>query len=143
MNLSQIIKNAKKEAMSVKSNHIFNNTGKMQINGRTINVPNNSSVTISNDNKVYINGKEYTENESDKVKEIKFIIEGQANITFQQNATILGNVTGNIQSNGSVSCNDVKGDITSKGSVSCDDVGGNVSTKGSISCDDVGGNVYK
>ncbi|MBQ2823473.1 MAG: helix-turn-helix domain-containing protein [Oscillospiraceae bacterium] len=50
-------------------------------------------------------------------------------------------VVGNVNSGGAVNCNGVVGDISAGGNVCCDDVAGNVSACGNVECDDVEGNV--
>ena len=46
-----------------------------------------------------------------------------------------------IQSDFSVSCEDVKGDVYAKGDVDCGDISGNVHADGDVDCSDVAGNV--
>lgn len=54
---------------------------------------------------------------------------------------VSGNVNGNVEAVGSVTCSNVTGSVKAGGSVNCDDVDGDVSAGGSVNCDDVGGNV--
>ncbi|MFJ8247372.1 hypothetical protein [Peribacillus asahii] len=73
-------------------------------------------------------------------KEIKVDAKGfQGVLNIEGNATINGDIDGQVRAKGSISCNDVIGDISAGGSVNCDDVKGNVSAGGSINCDDIGG----
>ncbi len=93
------------------------------INGKEINIQ-GSNISIKN-NKVFVDGKEIA-NSDDILK---------ANTIF-----IYGDVK-NIETDKSVSCNDVLGNVYAKGSVNCDNIKGNVNSGGSVNCDDVGGSI--
>ena len=88
--------------------------------------------------------------------EISDDTECNVNVEIWGSAKIDGNVQGNINAGGSISCcgvvgevnsggavncNGVVGDINAGGNVCCDDVAGNVSACGNVECDDVEGNV--
>lgn len=45
----------------------------------------------------------------------------------------------NIQSDFSVTCDDVSGNVSAGGNVTCDDVGGNVQAGGNVTCDNIDG----
>jgi len=53
-----------------------------------------------------------------------------------------GDVGDRIEAGGNVECDDVAGGIKAGGNVECDDVAGNVSAGESVDCGDVSGNVY-
>ncbi len=96
---------------------------RMVINGKEINIQ-GSNFTIKN-NKVFVDGKEIAN--SDDIQ--------SSNTIF-----IYGDIK-NIETDKSVSCNDVSGDVYAKGSVNCDNIKGNVNAGGSVNCDDVGGSI--
>lgn len=91
------------------------------INGKTLNCS-GSNISIIN-NQIFVDGKQVS-----------------GDVTKKCDVHIYGDV-GNIDCEGSVSCNNVNGDIFAGGSVNCDDVGGNVHCGGSCNCDEVKGNV--
>lgn len=75
-------------------------------------------------------------------KRIEFCYEGPAlNIRSDFAVNCEGDVEGNIEAGGSVTCNDVGGDVKASGSVTCDSVKGHVNASGSVTCDNVAGNV--
>lgn len=90
------------------------------INGTTYE---GNNVKVIND-KVWVNGKRIGNAEPNK----KGILEVKVTGTLH-----------NLETDGSVICDDVAGTVQAGGSVTCDDVGGNVQAGGSVSCDDVGG----
>ena len=93
-------------------------------------------------NKVYIDGKLVTDEDTESSEKIQITIEEGAQIeTFEidGDAEINGNVSGNVNA-GTINCNDIKGNASAGGSIRCDDIGGNASSGGSIRCDDIGGN---
>jgi len=95
----------------------------LRING--INIQGGRSVIIA-DGKVIIDGKDVTKNL--KLKETILHIE----------------VTGAINelnTDASVSCNNVGRFVNARGSVNCDNVGGNVHAGGSVNCAHIAGNV--
>ncbi|MBF0225706.1 MAG: polymer-forming cytoskeletal protein [Desulfobacterales bacterium] len=55
-----------------------------------------------------------------------------ANIVTDSSVIVDGNVYGDIQAEGSVTCGDVTGNISAEGSVTCGKVNGNVSAEGTI-----------
>ncbi len=64
-----------------------------------------------------------------------------AKITTDLAVSIQGNVYGDIEAGGHVSCADVDGDVEAAGSVTCGDVTGDVEAGNSVSCADVEGDV--
>ncbi len=93
--------------------------GSITINGITFE---GNSVIVSNGT-VYIDGKlQKTLDKNVQRIEIKGMVK-------------------NVQSDLSISCEDVKGNVEARGSVNCGDVGGSVSAHGSVNCGDIGGNV--
>ncbi|MEX3625109.1 hypothetical protein [Viridibacillus arvi] len=106
------------------------------INGQVFN---GNSVTINN-NQIIVDGVVQS-NDLKDAKEIKVDANGfQGTLNIEGNATLFGNVEGNIRAKGSVSCDTVIGDVSAGGSVNCDDIKGNASAGGVINCDDIGGN---
>lgn len=108
----------------------------VNVNGRTI--------TVSGNDISIINGKVYSDGilvEGDLIdNSVTIKIEGPiANITSDRSLTVIGNVTGDVNSNGSVNCDDIKGNVSANGSINCDDISGNATAQGSINCDDIGG----
>lgn len=75
-------------------------------------------------------------------KNIEFCYEGPAlNIRSDFAVSVEGDVEGNIEAGGSVTCDAVGGSIKAGGGVSCDDVKGDVNAGGVVTCDNVGGSV--
>lgn len=104
-------------------------SSRIQINGITINVPDDVSVSFEN-GELYLDG---FKTDTGGLK--------QTNHTPQINVQIISGSIKELKSDSSISCNNVVENVTAAGSVSCDDVGGNVKAGGSVSCDDIGGNV--
>jgi cytoskeletal protein CcmA (bactofilin family) len=109
--------------------------GAVTINGKTYR---GNSITVIND-RVIIDGKEVSEASEDTLTISK--VEGPIVLECHKALVIKGNVKGDIDARGSVTCEDVEGDIRSDGSVSCGDVSGSVFASGSVNCDDVGADV--
>lgn len=65
------------------------------------------------------------------------------NVNSDKAVTVRGNVQGNVDAGGSVSCNNVIGNVKAGGSCSCDDVNGSVTAGGSVNCDNVGGKINR
>ena len=100
----------------------------IQINGKIY--PNGKSVVIRG-NSIVIDGKRVEENVSGVV-EVK--VEGTL-ATLETDASVsCDDVAGNVTAGGSVNCDNVMGSVQSGGSVNCDDVGGSVQAGGSIRC---------
>lgn len=93
---------------------------------------------------LYLNGKRYV-GDNISVRNNKIFIDGKDVTDAELPSTILEiSVSGTLarlDTDASVSCEDVSGDVTAAGSVNCDKVGGNVQAGGSVNCDDVGGSV--
>lgn len=113
--------------------------GNMTINGRSFS---GSNITIT-DGRIIVDGKDVTDTTGVDMKSILEVkITGDVgSVRCDKGLTVMGNVQGNVDAQGGVSCNDVGGDVRASGAVSCDDIKGNVHAGGSVSCDDVGGNV--
>lgn len=106
----------------------------VNVNGKSFNVPNGSSVSIIN-NVVYVNGQPY-EGDGYESKEFRIeVIGGIADLKVERgDVTIKGDVNGTVDVGGNV---DITGNVT--GAV---DVGGNFTCGGSVGGDvDAGGNV--
>lgn len=56
------------------------------------------------------------------------------------NATINGNVRGDVKAGGGVNCDKIEGNVTAGAGVNCDEVNGNINAGASINCDAVNGN---
>lgn len=106
--------------------------GTVSVNGVTINVPDGASVSIINGD-VVIDGKPYKGMEKVKPEESIFI-EGDfyGNIQTSRSVEVKGNVSGNVDANGSVTCKNVTGNVDANGSVTCGNVGGDVDAGGSV-----------
>lgn len=111
----------------------------ININGKTY-VGNNIQIT---NGKVVIDGKVMNDDLSqDKKIEINVVGEFKGNlIVTEGNVNVKGDIGGNVNAVGSVTCDDVGGNVDAGGSVTCDDVGQSVSAGGSVSCDDVSGSI--
>lgn len=114
-----------------------------RFSGATIVRTTGSNITQSR-GMVTINGKSYRGN-SVSVFNGQVKIDGKAidDPDLPQNVLEI-DVTGTLarlETDASVTCEDVKGTVIAGGSVSCDAVGGDVKASGSVSCDRVGGNV--
>lgn len=53
---------------------------------------------------------------------------------------VVGNIKGNVEARGPVTCDSVGGNVTTNGPVTCDDIGGDVKAS-IVTCDDIAGNV--
>ena len=104
-----------------------NSMNQISINGQTI-VSTNGNISFT-DGELYVDGVKTEYNGSVKIP------------TPQIKVTILSGTLQNLQTDGSVICEDVHGDVTSGGSINCDNILGNASAGGSINCDGIGGNV--
>lgn len=102
-----------------------------------------NNVSIIND-KVYIDGKLMTDDESSKSTKIEITIEAGTTINkieVDGDLEVKGSISGDVSAQGSVKCNDIGGNDSSGGSITCDDIGGNANAGGSVKCDDISGNV--
>lgn len=91
---------------------------------------------------VVFRGHSYLENH-DSASHIHIRLTGSnmQNVECAASLTVEGNVYGNANSAGSLSCGDVYGDATAGGNVNCDNVQCDVRAGGSVTCDNVGCNV--
>ena len=114
------------------------------VNGRTIKIPNGSSISVTN-GVVLVDGKPYTdEPEPGQPLSIDINWNGPvANLEVKGNNTKVtcGDVKGSVKTNGSVKAGNVGGDVKTQGSVSCGDIGHGVKTMGSVTCGKVGGSI--
>jgi hypothetical protein len=111
---SILFKNNKQNSHSKPKSTVVVNGKKYEVEGSNISIINN---------KIYSDGKLVNKEE---INANSIIIEGNVE---------------NIETDLSVSCNNVKGDIKAGGSINCDNVGGNVTAGGSVNCDKVKGNI--
>jgi hypothetical protein len=104
-------------------NNIFVNGKAYSVNGNNISIINN---------KVYVDGKEI--NTDEKLSgEITIRFEGDlANLQCDCPVIINGNVKGDVDSKGSINCENVYGNLKSYGSVNCRDVHGDLTAYGSV-----------
>ena len=105
------------------------------VNGKTINVPNGSSVSVVNGG-VFVDGHRYT-NEDMNLEQLNIVINGDCGsiqVDSCSKIEVKGNV-GDIATKGAVDVHgDVDGDIDAGGSVCCGDVGGDIDAGGSVCC---------
>lgn len=102
-------------------------------------------------NKVIINGEVIkTKGSNISVVDDKVLVDGEivkgglkgtvdirfkgdlASLYTNANATILGDVNGDVDAGGNVECGDVGGDVDTGGSVKCNDIKGDVDAGGSV-----------
>ena len=114
------------------------------INGKTFE---GNNLTIRN-RTVFIDGKQvmddYDSRKAYKLPEGRVSIEltgAIGSVNCDESVIVNGTVTGDVNAQGSVTCDDVGRDVHAQGSVSCDDVHGDVAAGGSVSCDDIRGSV--
>jgi hypothetical protein len=101
----------------------------LKINGTTITVEGNGSVSFIN-NRLVVGGKTIEIGSSPEI-----IIEGNCGeIRCDCSVTVNGNVNGNIDCGGSCKCGDVSGSIDAGGSVTSGKVGGGIDAGGSVHC---------
>jgi len=135
MNLKTKIKNA----LDSMKDGILNITREIQSTEKV------ESIQVRKDNKnfssssqtIIINGKHiFSSNNC-----ISINVEGDVHSVDSQGSVTCQNVTGNIKTQGSVTCGDVGKNIDTQGSVRCGDVGGKIDTQGSVTCRDVDGSI--
>ncbi len=112
----------------------------IQINGKTINVPDGCSIVVDGNN-VYSNGK-LVNCELASNMNIEIIVNGPVESvkTDRGNIKVNGDAS-RVEAGGSVTCGSVKGDVDAGGSVTCVSVGGDVDAGGSVNCGPVGGSI--
>lgn len=149
-NLQRKLRHKKQKNKERNSNNmnIMKAMSKCIINGKTYDVPDNSSISIKNgavfvNEHLWINTKTEFSNEPVINIEIHGSVEqantGSGSITVNGNANFVQSSSGDIQVNG-----DVRGNVqTSSGDIECGDVGGDVrSVSGDIDCGDVAGEAH-
>lgn len=57
------------------------------------------------------------------------------------NVTVYGNISGDVNAGGNVTCGEVNGDVDTGGNATCGEVNGDMSAGGNVTCGDVGGDV--
>lgn len=96
-------------------------------------------------NKVSINGRTFNSSRTVVVMNGRVIVDDhEVNVGRVKNGILEIKVTGtleNLETDGSVTCENVTGTVQAGGSVTCDNVGGNVQAGGSVTCDDVSGSI--
>lgn len=104
------------------------NKSSISINGKKYYVQGNN-ITMIND-KIYVDGKEITSTESQIVN---IIVKGNVNqVQCNGSVEIYGDVKGDINCGGSVTCKNITGDIDCGGSVKCTNVTGDIDCGGSV-----------
>ena len=106
---------------------------KITINGKTFEVPDGADVSVVG-NQVLVAGKEVAAAPADLKLEIVGII---SNLQTNRSVHVSGNVGGNVDAGGSVTCGNVGGKVDAGGSVNCGDVGGYVDAGGSVNCQNI------
>lgn len=122
-------------------NTVSMSNGEVNINGKTIKVPNNANVLVKNGT-LYVNGERYEDKELENKEVIAITIEGNVNkLDCKCAATVNGNVSKGAYSEGSMTVNgDVEGGIDCGGSCTVESqVKGNIDCGGS--CIVAGGQV--
>ena len=71
---------------------------------------------------------------------IKIEADNGCDLDVWGNATVNGNVKGDIKAGGGVNCDKVEGNVTAGAGVNCDEVNGNITAGASINCDAINGN---
>lgn len=113
---------------------IFNQSGnKVSVGGKTIIVPNGSSVSVIN-NKVFINGEPYDGDNFDSKEQIilKIVVEGSIEeLKTDANVEVHGKVN-KVKADGNVVCTNVDGNVKAGGNVACGKISGKVTAGGNI-----------
>lgn len=119
----------------ISNNIITNIKGKTIVNGVTIDTPAGASVSVIN-GKVYVNGKEYTDEKLVSSPVVNVVINGDVeNINCGGSVEVNGKVNGSIDCGGSCT---IEGDV--EGSI---DTGGSVTIRGDHQGPiDAGGSVH-
>lgn len=68
-------------------------------------------------------------------------IEAPYNVRVMGNATVNGDLVGDLKAGGVVNCDAVTGNVHAGADVNCDGIAGNVTAGCDVNCDEVGGNV--
>lgn len=111
------------------SQSVSMNGNSVKVNGRTIQVPEGSSVSIINGD-VFIDGKQHEFDDDFKVGTL--IIEGNCgNIKTDGNLTVRG-LGGDAHASGNINCGDIDGDCRSGGNINCGNIKGSVRAGGNI-----------
>jgi hypothetical protein len=110
---------------------------RITINGKTCTAPPGSILSIKN-GVAYIDGKKVDDGLDDNTQPVSIQIEGHGDVDAEGSVTCQ-NVQGGIDCGGSVRCGDVGGGISCGGSVQCGKVCEGVSAGGSVMCTAIGG----
>ena len=113
--------------------------GTISINGRSFSFS-GGNVLISN-GQVTINGQRFGDDLKGDVVHLK--IEGNVNYITVKNGSVevIGNVHGDVDAGGAITCGSVGKDADAGGSITCGSVKGDVDAGGSVTCGTVGGNI--
>lgn len=112
----------------------------ININGRTIQVPDGVSVSIIND-VLYVNGNKF-EGEGYESKYFKIeVIGGLASLKVERGDVVVHGNAGNVDAGGNVTVSENTETIDAGGNITCGNVSGNVDAGGNIICGNVSGNI--
>lgn len=90
--------------------------------------------------KIKVNGHVVYESQFGRPVDVE-VEQEVGNFTCNQSVTVNGNVTGNVESKGSVQCENVGADVNAKGSVHCENVTGSLTAGGSVIAGGTVGNI--
>jgi hypothetical protein len=124
------------KALDTMKNGIVNITKDMQSEEKvkTIKIRKSNNMNVST---VTINGSHIFQTSNC----IQINIEGDVHSVDSQGSVTCENVTGDVNTQGSVTCHDVGGEVDTQGSVRCENVKGSISTMGSVRANDVYGDI--
>ena len=95
------------------------------------------SVSIIN-NRVYVDGVEISDGETKSP--VKLIIEGDAmKVSTEGEVEVHGNVLGELEAGGNVTCGDTGATVKAGGNVTCGNVTGDVKASGNVTCGNIKG----
>lgn len=99
-----------------------------------------NQVIVMND-QVIIDGQAVEDDESGG-RIVKIEVTGDlTSLQSDRSVLVEGNVQGNVNAKGSVTCGNVNMDVDAGGSVTCDNVRGDVNAGGNVTCAEIGGSV--
>lgn len=137
MNIKSKLKNMFQKALDTTEDGVVSITNDMQSEEKVEKIRVRRPNQMSSSQTIVINGRyTFTTNNC-----IAINIEGDVHTVDTQGSVTCENVAGNVSTQGSVTCKNVTKNISTQGSVDCGDVGGKISTQGRVTCGDVHGNI--